>query len=544
MVVACCYAGTTAGAGDPLTGSAPGTTSGPVGSLEAEPESDSFVDEFIADLAAAGIGVFAVGGTEPMVPVTDPVSPLRLTEEQAANAALGAASGSGLSGAQIDGLMAVPPLADGAAPIAPSLLLAAWAAEAWTAAASSAREILDGQDLDQPASVVFPIGVLALFVADVVPGDAALTPSSTAPSGLGFQRPAIAPQDSSQSVCQQFQRFSDDTVRSVFAAIGKLPNLGYRHDDWDWARWIANRGADLANFALTGLEYLTVNGVKTLIGPLVSIIATIASVVAVTTSVVLFLQPWSATIEPEPLTNQRGALRKPGRFNLTVRTAGPAPDRWPTQLAGCAQWAGVTLPSLTPQDADVLWTIDYEHPGPMIEIGQDSGRLSTDGTASLAYQTIVEPPEVARGDLQHDGTVAITATIHRTDLDLLRKQLIDLLYGQLPTIVRQTVGPTLRQMVEPAINQALTRITTLRDCTTTGFLAMTYHTPRDDEPTSTSAPPTTHRPPPATTAPPTTPASTSTSSSSTSAPATGGTCVAWCVESEDGGEAVCGMECS
>jgi hypothetical protein len=443
------------------------------------------IAEFVSDLADAGIGVYELDSTSPVAEVAQPASPLRLTTEQAAVALSGVSSGAGITGRQLDELVVPPPLAPGKEPLPASALVAAWVAEAPSPAADIARELLGTQDLQRRIEVVYPWAVLTLFVADVVPR---VEESKSAAAAVAHHwRPLAAQPGGRASICQQFQSFVNDTLTQLFEAIGRLPNVGYYQDGWDWARWLLNRGIDLTNFGLDTVKFIIIEGQKVLLGPLVSVVASIASVIAVGAQILLAVQPWEATIEPDPLANERDGVAKPGALRLRVRCLGPTPDEWPEQLAGCAAWADVRLPGLRPRGGEVSWTLDYQYPEPMIVLGAVDRTLSDTGTATAGYVTIVEPPDVARGELHSDGSVRVTASVHRQDLERLRKRMFDALYSQLPTILQQTVGPLLRDILEPRLNDALAPLTKLQDVTSYTILAMTYHT-RDDEPTPAPTP--------------------------------------------------------
>jgi hypothetical protein len=439
------------------------------------------MDEFVSDLADAGIGVYDLDSTSPVVEVEQPRSPLRLTREQAAAALSGIASGAGIKGGQLDGLVVPPALAPGADPLPASAVVAAWAAEAPTPAADTARELLGAQNLDRYGDVVFPLAVLTLFVADVVPrlDDTGAAEAVTAPRFL----PVAAQEVGRASVCEQFQSFINESLTQLFEAIGRLPNVGYYQDGWDWARWLLNRGIDLTNFGLDSVKFIIVEGQRVLLGPLISVVASIASVIAVGAQILLATQPWIADLVPEPLTNQRDGSAKPGAFELTVRAAGPTPEKWPEQLAGCARWANVPLPNLRPSGGDLTWTLDYQSPEQMITLGRVDRTLSESGRATARYMTVVEPPEIARGTLQSDGSVRLTVKVHRTDLEQLRQRLFEALYGQLPAMLRP-LEPLIRSVLQPRLERALEPLTTIQDVSTYTILAMTYHT-RDDEPTPT-----------------------------------------------------------
>src|SRR5436190_2218960 len=80
-------------------GAAPGQSSYLSG-----PFTQKTVDRFVHDLSAVGVGVYTPGAGTAVRAVRAPVSPMRLTVDQARAAALGVWSHAGLSGATLDGL--------------------------------------------------------------------------------------------------------------------------------------------------------------------------------------------------------------------------------------------------------------------------------------------------------------------------------------------------------------------------------------------------------------------------------------------------------
>jgi hypothetical protein len=130
------------------------------------PFGQATVDRFVRDLASVGIGVYTPGAAPPQQGVRAPVSPMRLTADQARAAALGAWSHAGLSGATLDGL--APPVR-----LTPKLwmpigvFVAGWAKQVQTPSAALARRILGTPDWKHYRRVVFPDAVLVLFASDV-----------------------------------------------------------------------------------------------------------------------------------------------------------------------------------------------------------------------------------------------------------------------------------------------------------------------------------------------------------------------------------------
>lgn len=481
-------------------------SSGPVGSAPA-PFDQADVDAFVHDLAAAGIGTYQLGSAKPMVPMTAATA-VRFTDEQAANAALGAHAHSGLTGADIDSIVVPDPLADGAQPLPASLLIAAWAQTKDSPGAKLAKRLLGSQDWSKYQAAVFPTAVLSLFTADLISTAPTATPpgTPTSASSLAGQlardaAPLAGPvagarAAASASICEQFLNFVTETTNTVFDAIGHLPTWDASQGAW-WEqalKWAGNLLPTAINYAIDTVKFVVVNGEKVLLGPIVSAVASVASVIAVVAAVLLAVQPWVGEIKPDPVVAHRGAAANPGTFDLVVTAVGSTPDEWPAQIAGCAKAAGVTLPALKPHDAEVKWTIDYESPEPMIRRTSDTGPLDKDGKATLRYETVTETPEVAAGDEQVDGSVKVSTGVHRKDLDEVRDRLLNSLWNNipLPKIVLDTLGPTLRAIIDPKIKAALEPLTKIQDVDSFTVLSTTYHKAKEPTPKpGSSAPGTT-----------------------------------------------------
>lgn len=464
------------------TGGGVGDTAPAETSAGSDDFSSATVEAFVAELAEAGIGVYR--GDELVAPVTGQ-GPMRLTEEQAANAALSAWSHSGLSGREVDKLVPAEPLIEDATPIPTSLLIIAWAQTAPGAAASLARSILGDQDWSDWEDVTIAPIVLGLFVADVVPGDVA------AGSG-GMSVPAArgegAPASPAKSVCERVRGFVGNTIEAVFAKIGHIKVVRADGGSWlgDALTFIRNLGAVVANFAIDKVKSVIISGVELALRPILNAVASVAGVVAVATQILLIIRPWAGILRPEPVIPQRDASTHEGTVTLTVRGVGDAPREWPTEIAGCARAAGVELPSLIPQSADVTWSIAYQHPAPMITRVSDSGPLRTDSTATLRFETIPETPEVAEGVEQIDGRVHVTALVHRKDLDRLHEGVTNFVFAQVP--VPAIVAPALRKVVAPMIQELIQKVTRLRDITVFGVVPVNYHTPDEDATAASPAP--------------------------------------------------------
>ena len=307
---------------------------------------DDTVDTVVADLARGGIGVFPLGKTRPVTRVRRPVSPVRLTVEQARTAALGAWSSSGITAAEVDTLA---PVEGSVATIVPptSALVAAYVRSAKTPGAKLARRVMRGQELEQFQGLVFPSLVLTLFVSDLA--SAALQDPATEVAGatgtddlqLISSRAQAAP---APGICTKLISFVNDTIRDVFAAI---PRIGVDQASIDSVLGsflgsivgdAARLAASVVNGFVDGAQFIVVNGVKAVTTEVLHAIADVAGVVGTVATVATTLTPWALDLRGEPTPTRRAVGTEapiPGRFTLTVRTVGPIPDEWPRDIQDC-----------------------------------------------------------------------------------------------------------------------------------------------------------------------------------------------------------------
>jgi hypothetical protein len=438
----------------------------------AEVTEESVVD----DLASVGVAVVDPGSGEPVQEVSGEPSALTVGADQLPALVAGIQTVTGLSAEQLDGLASWPALEGPLGQLTPSVLVAGWLAGATTPASDLGRIWMGGQDLRQPESLVVPAGVLDLFLADVLPrGTAGASPEA---SPAAYVRAA-----SNQSVCEQFQSFVTDSINKVFDAIGRLPNVS---GDSIFAD-ILNGVINVLNLGKDALRYFVVEGTKVLLKPVVDAVAAVAGVVALAAFAVKTVLPWTGEILPEPGVPTLGTAPVEGRWTLTLRS--PGPQEWPKQIEGCARAAGVTLPSLKPNEADVGWRVVSQQPKVLVAPGAAETKVSSAGTATLAYQTMVEPPEVAAGKEQYDGHVRVRATVHRTDLGRFSATLLKLFLGYLPAFLPDLVKQTIAKLLRPRLTEALDKLGSIRDLAVVGFLFPIYHV-EEETPTPSPSPPT------------------------------------------------------
>jgi hypothetical protein len=444
------------------------------------------VNKVIAGLARAGIGVYRSGSDEPLVAPEEPVSPLRLSESQARNAALGAWARAGMTGADLDEL--IPIAAEDQTIVPPaSALIAAYVKVAKTPGAKLARTVMGRQDWSNVHAAVFPALVLDLFVSDVVTSAAGSSPlDSPRTSLVSFRAPAGVPAQPTGGACSATQNFVNQVVQTVFAAIPKInppdPSSVSRTFGSFFGSIINTAlqiGATVVNGLVQGAQFAVVNGIKVLIQPVLNAVASIAGVVAVIAEVGTTLQPWTLVLRADPsMTRKAVGSEKglPGAFHLSVQTVGPSGD-WPRDVADCARVAGVTLPPLKPRDAPVRWNLAGV-PNFVRATSPTETTLNDASAAELHYETASEPEETAKRGEERTGLVAATAQVRRTELDALQASLVNLLFSQIPALIGPIVTPVLRGTLQPAIDNALAALVRLHDpAPAAASVKVVYHEP-------------------------------------------------------------------
>ena len=256
------------------------------------------------------------------------------------------------------------------------------------------------------------------------------------------------------SVCSRFKGWVDIAVSSVFDALGHLQSPHVPSGGGPILGWFAGAiqtAFDIATGVVNGLidsgRFLVENGIRLAIQPILDQIAKVSAAVAVTSNIVSLLRPWTIRIDASPPQTRKaigaeGGL--PGTIASTVDLGGF--DEWPDDIAGCAETAGVTLPPLKPVGAPITWTLTQ---GPADLVIQDPGTatvLDAVGHAELAYTTGQEDVETAKGD-QQTGHLAAHVSIRRKEIADLQQTVSDLLFAQLPSLVR----PILSALLLPTI---------------------------------------------------------------------------------------------
>lgn len=453
------------------------------------------VDAVVDRLAVAGVGVLAdAGDVVPMVEPADPVSPMRLLEWQVRNLALEAQRGAGIPAVELDGALEGGTVDHVA--VAPSVLVVGWATTVDSPAAAYAAELLGEDVADAPDEAVIPHLALVLFASDLAvtaTGDVPSPPSRGAGGDIdGGELGAsvlgeveLISHGGQVRPCSAVLDFVNGTLARVFDALGRLSQPGEVH--------VFGRGSFLAfldkvltgaagvavavgNAVIDGAHLVLSTGVRVLLAPIMEIVARVAGVVGTVAHVVSFIRPWSVVVRPEP---GHGEAPMQGAAQARIDLGGL--DRWPVEVADCAERAGKPLPPLRPSGHPVTWDI-----GPASLVARDDAEpvLDADGAAALSYHSVVETGD---GETVNPvPRVTITARVQRDDFTELREAIQGLIDEGIENVLGQTGGRIVsaiaRPILRPWIIQAFSTLDHLRDTTGTGFVWVSYRLPDDDEP--------------------------------------------------------------
>lgn len=383
-------------------------------------------DELAADLAAVGIAVYRdLGDSEPVVAVTQPVSPLALLAPQLLVLDAERRAGGGLLGASLDALAPVP---DGAPPL--SYLIAAWISTYDSPAAHWAIEIMGGNDANDwrhPQQIVFPRLLLVLFVADV--SSAALGERAAGPSGFAWVdggRPAAGQSPEIAAVCG-LSNWVDQVIGSIFDAVkgdGSLPPV---------LQFIVDGAVTLAQGVVEAvvdavmLPFDVIVGAITLVG-VVGLISTV-------------MWPWMPVLSIAPGSADHaghpGESEQSGSLTLTFLGT---PDLW-TFVAECAQAAGIDLPSGSPAGAPISW---QPAASPLFASIAGDPTVGADETAHLRFVTAWEATAPTPESTLHTRLPLMRARVEMISEQDIAK-LIDTLIANLPftSLLWQMFAPTV-----------------------------------------------------------------------------------------------------
>jgi hypothetical protein len=462
-------------------------------------------------LAQSGIATVAEeSSTKPLVKVAGAVR-ITFTQPQVRAMALGAAEGSGVSGAAPD---AAAPVATGDIPL--SYLLASWVSTEKTPAALAIRKLMGTQDWKDAPAVVFPTIALPLFVGDVIAASAsqaASTPSDIANSADADPNRTPTSVDLtglSDSPCSTVSNFIDSTLNAVINALMLNAPTG------------AGVGAKIGTFFVglwNGALVLAQAGISGLItvvtAPVVSAIQTVAAAATVITAVVSYLTPWSVQVTPAPGSVNAG---DGGIVNAAVNDGSGGTD-YPSSISNCAGSLSppVTLPTLSSAKSDATWTLA----GAISADGATNVKLDEHGKSDINYKTTstTSSPSCAKASSStcrstdtssnsctasgngsdqsptptgDTGTAMITIT--RPGVDALKNLVSSMITSSLG-LIGGVAGGVVRSLVEPLLQSALAPLADLLKVTGTGYVTVnptsstTSSTPKSTTSTTASCAP-------------------------------------------------------
>jgi hypothetical protein len=393
---------------------------------------------------------------------------VRITPWQTQNMAVEAANGGGVSGAELE---AISPAPEGAAPI--GYIISAWAIDYDSDAARFAHALLGEQDFHHPETILFPSLVTSLFLADATAGmDATDHPIEQSLGGADFTISPVAFR-AAAGPCSAVANFIQNAIATVFNALtvdtsgGGL--LGFLGKIW-------NTVVNLAfNFVL-GL-------VKIVTQPIVNLIVTVLSAVETIRQVSTFLMAWRSTLVPKPETNRFGIddERVTGVVSLTVLDNRlPIPDA----VIDCADQFKVDLRNAgSAAGSAVAWTATNMARADLSVVDTASAVLDKDQKAEYHYFTGQESAKTAKGD-EHAGLLKLVSSVHRNDIELVRKLFTNLVFDQLPPSIKGIV----ESIAGPILTAATNHLTSITDVRATGYVAITFHGEKPpEEPTAPAA---------------------------------------------------------
>ena len=432
--------------------------------------------------ALADVGVGIVDASAP----TSSTSGLTLTRTQVQFMDAEATAHGGLRGDVLDA-------AGGGAPsgLPMSAVLAGYVRGVQTPAAEFARSVMAGQDLTHPDGAIFPTVVLVLFAADAAK---AFTPEPATASGLrrnSLSNTAFASTRRAGGICSDVTKSIFDAVESLFAKIhippGKVGDTGS-----SFLNGVLQGLTDVVvgslNFVIDAAKTLVVNGIKYLLDQVLSVVAEVAAAAALIGNFVSAVRPWKLELTPEASNTNKGVEPNKVYDSVTAKAIliGPTDD-WPEWFVDCSKTAGVTLPSLLPVDAGIVWKVSVLSADLMMESDdqvQKETKLHKDSSGSviakLGLVTGMESAAQAETGQPQQGNVSISATARRDQIADLRKTLVDAandLAGRVLQVVPAVIRNFLLKLVAEAANSSSDQVASLLDASTVLIISVTYHGP-------------------------------------------------------------------
>jgi hypothetical protein len=394
----------------------------------------------------------------------DPSAPevVRITPWQAQNMAIEAANEGGMSGAELE---AVSPTPEGSAPI--GYLISAWAIDYDSDAARLAHALLGEQDFHHPESILFPTLVTSLFLADATAGmDAADHPIEQAAGEAGAMVATVA--FAAFSPCAAVSNFIQRAIATVYNALSVNTSgggvLGFFGKIW-------NTVVKLAIDFVVGL-------VKIVTQPIVNLIVTVLSAVETIRQLSTYLKEWRSELKPDPETNRFGIDNEKVRGSVSLTVLDNRLSI-PGEVLDCADLFGVNLRDAgSAAGSAVAWT-PTNMGRPDLSVRDTATEvLDKDQKAEYHYVTGQESKKTSQGE-EHAGLLKLVSSVHRNDIEKVRKLFTALVFDQIPTSIRGIV----ESIAGPILDAATNHLTSITDVRATGYVAITYHGEKPPEPT-------------------------------------------------------------
>ncbi len=447
-------------------------------------------DAFKAALARAGIAVVADTSTDPAtatpeVPLTATPSPVELLDFQAHALAVQAWGGAGWTGAELDGVVALPSDAPAGTP-SMAQLLAAYAASAGTPGGAFARALLAGQDLKDPATVRFPAVVLFLFASDLATDGGRVPAPSPSPSAavrllpLAAAGPAVAaPAVDLTLLCSGPSGWIDAIVQNLEAALVNAMPPGIV--------------GTILGAALSWFIHIAAGVVKglvdTFIAPVLTMIRGIAAIASGLAEQIASVLPFTVQViaghgdTTEGGTFFLGSDPQRGQYTAYV-SAGDLP-KWPDAVTQCAEAAKIALPDFTSKGVPVTFGPLEAPSDPLLgPTDQAVATTATDdtGKATWPFLTARDPGDPT-GE-QRNQFDYMPVAVHRPELDTLKRRLTLSLLSPLPPLLQPFVGALLA----PVLDGIQDRLNNILDVRGRGPAIIVFHDKAPPSPSPSASP--------------------------------------------------------
>ncbi|MEO5722852.1 MAG: hypothetical protein ABIQ39_00920, partial [Ilumatobacteraceae bacterium] len=352
------------------------------------------------------------------------------------------------------------------------------------------RAAMAGQDLTHPDGAVFPTVVLVLFAADAAKQ---ISADVATPSGLrsSLRSAALVPARLQRAggICSEVTKSIFDAIDKLFAKIhippGKVGDTGSSFLN-GVLQGLTDVVVGTLNFVIDAARTLIVNGIKYLLDQVLSVVAEVAAAAALIGNFVSAVRPWTLDLKPEASDTIKGIDPDKVYDSVTAKAIliGPTDD-WPDWFVDCSKTAGVTLPSLLPVDAVVMWKVSTFSPDLMKESEDQfpkETKLHKDPAgavvARLGLVTGLESAAQAETGESQQGNATVSATARRDQIEELRTTLVDAVHNladRVLVVVPAIIRNYLLKLVDEAAAGGSDQLASLLDASAVATITVTYH---------------------------------------------------------------------